>query len=85
MEFYTALAASHYPTAASYITTLVYIDQGLVTKPKITAPERVRPIRLLLDGRIRNAETDTIFPVNPAESKCKWCDYSKRYGGPCRY
>lgn len=85
MEFYTALVAAHYPTATNYLTTLVYIDQGLVTKPKVVDPERIKPIRMLLDGRIGIAEEDTIFPVDPNENKCKWCDYSKRFGGPCQY
>jgi hypothetical protein len=84
METYTAIVAAHYPTAPSYITRLVYIDQGLVTAPKRIEQDRVKPIRLLLDGRIGNAEEDTIFPVKPG-AICKWCDYSKRYGGPCVY
>jgi len=37
-----------------------------------------------MDGRIKNAEDDTIFPVQPGAG-CKWCDYSKKYGGPCTY
>jgi len=84
MEFYTALVAAHYPTATNYFTTLVYIDQGLVTRPRSVDPGRIKPIRMLLKGRIENAEADTIFPVQPG-SQCKWCDYSKRYGGPCQY
>jgi hypothetical protein len=82
MEFYTALVAAHYPKAAGYITRLVYIDQGLVTAPRRVEPDRVKPIRLLLDGRIKNAEEDTIFPVNPGNA-CKWCNYSQKFGGPC--
>jgi len=84
MEDYVAIASAHYPTATSYITRLLYIDQGLVTKPKITAPERLKPIRMLIDGQINNAESDTIFPVRPG-GHCKWCDYAKKYGGPCQF
>jgi len=84
MENYVAIAAAHFPEATHYITRLVYVDQGIVTPPKTTAAERLKPIRLLLDGRIKNAEDDTIFPTTPGAG-CKWCDYSKKYGGPCQY
>jgi len=82
METYVALVAAHYPKATQFITRLVYIDQGVVTPAKITSVERLKPIRLLLDGAIANAEADTIFPTRPGNG-CKWCDYSKRFGGPC--
>jgi hypothetical protein len=82
MMDYVPLVAAQYPTAEKFVTRLIYIDQGVVTPPKVIEVERLKPIRLLLDGRIENAEADTIFPVKPGNA-CKWCDYSKRYGGPC--
>ena len=84
MENYVAITAAHFPEAETYVTRLVYIDQGIVTLPKHTAPARLKPIRMLMDGRIKNAEDDTIFPVQPGQA-CKWCNYSKKYGGPCQY
>jgi len=84
MENYVAIAAAHFPEATHFVTRLVYIDQGIVTPPKFTEVARLKPIRMLMDGRIKNAEDDTIFPVQPG-SGCKWCDYSKKYGGPCQY
>jgi len=83
METYVAICAAHYPNAKTFLTRLIYIDQGVVTPAKATNVERLKPIRMLMDGRIKNAEEDTIFPVRPGNS-CKWCDYSKRYGGPCQ-
>jgi hypothetical protein len=80
---YVAVVSANYP-ADEYRTRLIYIDQGVVTKPKVTVADRVKPIRLMLDGRIKNAETDTIFPTK-AGQQCKWCDYSARYGGPCSF
>jgi len=82
METYVAIVASHYPQAKTFLTRLIYIDQGVITPPKATNVERLRPIRMMLDGAIKNAEEDTIFPTRPGSS-CKWCDYSQRYGGPC--
>ena len=82
MEAYVSLCASEYPEANRFITRLIYIDLGVITPQKVTERERIKPIRLLLDGRIKNAEEDTIFPTR-AGSHCKWCDYSQRHGGPC--
>ena len=84
MDNYVAIAAAHYPDAPKYVTRLVYIDQGIVTPPKVTESVRVKPIRLMIDGRIKNAEEDTIYPTRSGQH-CKWCDYSKRYGGPCGF
>jgi hypothetical protein len=80
---YVAVVAAHHPDY-EYRTRLIYVDQGIVTKPKITTADRVKPIRIMLDGRIKNAEDDTIFPTR-AGPHCKWCDYSRRYGGPCQF
>lgn len=80
---YVAVAAAHYPDY-TYHTRLIYIDLGLVTTPKITPPERVKPIRLLLDGGIKLAEEDQIF-LTRSGPHCRYCDYSKRYDGPCQF
>ena len=84
MDTYVALAAPYHPKAKEYVTRLIYIDQGYVSKPKVREAKRVIPIKLMLDGRIKNAEEETIFPVKPG-NYCKWCDYSQKYGGPCPY
>jgi hypothetical protein len=84
LETYVAIAAAHHPEATEYRGRCVYIDQGVISTPKVTPAERLKPIRLLLDGRIKNAETDEIFPVR-AGQHCRWCGYSKRHGGPCEH
>ena len=83
MAYYVATAAAYYPDY-EFQTRLIYIDQGIVTKPKITRPERVKPIRLLLDAGIKQAEDDQIFPTR-AGPICRFCDYSKKYNGPCTF
>jgi len=82
LEQYVAVVAAHYPDAERYTTRLVYIDQGLVSKPRTIESGMIKGIRIMLDGRIKNAEADTIYPVRSG-SHCKWCDYSSRHGGPC--
>lgn len=81
---YVAVAAAHYPEATEFRGRLIYIDQGYVTPPKITAMASVKPIRMMLDGRIKNAEDDTIWPTRSGRH-CKYCDYSSRHGGPCPF
>lgn len=82
METYVALVGSHYPQAKAFVTRLIYIDQGIITPPKTYDVVRLKPIRLMLDGRIKNAEEDEIFPVRSG-SHCRFCGYSQRFGGPC--
>lgn len=81
---YVAIAAAHHPDATEYRSRAVYIDQGIVAKPVHTPADRVKPLRIMLDGRIKNAEDDTIYPTRSG-SQCRWCDYSKRHGGPCSF
>lgn len=83
LEEYTAVAAAHYPDL-DYSMRLIYVDQGFLTKPRVVAANRVKPIRIMIDGRIKIAESDKIYPTR-AGQHCKWCDYSARYGGPCKY
>jgi len=79
-----AVAAAHHPEATEYRTRLIYIDQGVVTPVKVTLPARLKPIRMMIDGEIKNAESDEIYPTRSGPH-CKWCDYSKKYGGPCSF
>lgn len=82
LETYVPLAAVVFPEAEEFYARLIYVDQGVVTPPKKYARERVKPIRIMLDAGIANAEADTIYPVKPGPG-CKWCGYSQRHGGPC--
>lgn len=82
METYVAILSAYHPTAVKFISRLIYIDQGVVSVPKVTLAERIKPIRMMLDGRINIAETDGIFPVRSG-THCRFCDYSQRFGGPC--
>jgi len=84
LEKYVAVAAAHYPEATEYRTRLLYIDQGVVTPAKVTLPVRLKPIRMMIDGEIKNAESDEIYPTRSGQH-CRWCDYSKKFGGPCKF
>lgn len=84
LELYVAVAAAHHPEVTEYRSRAVYIDQGVIAKPVVTKPDRVKPIRMMIDGRIKNAEEDKIYPTR-AGSHCRWCDYSKQHGGPCQF
>ena len=82
LDQYTALAAAHFPEATAFEQRLIYIDQGIVTKPKLVEVGKVKGIRIMLEGEIKIAEDDEIFPVRVG-NHCKRCDFSSRYGGPC--
>jgi RecB family exonuclease len=84
LETYVALAAPHYPEVSRFAVRAIYIDQGMVSTPRTLEKEKLKPIRLMIDGRIKNAETDEVFPTKPGSS-CRWCDFSKKNNGPCEY
>lgn len=84
LDTYVAIAASHFPDATEYRSRAVYIDLGTLSTPKVVPPDRVKPIRLMLDGRIKNAESDTIYPTRSG-THCRWCTYSRKFGGPCAF
>ncbi len=84
LKLYVAIASIKHPDAKEFHPAAIYIDQGHVDRhPPVTA-DMVKPIRLLLEGRINNAESDDKFLPTP-NSRCKWCDYSRRFGGPCEH
>lgn len=82
LECYVPVAAAHLEDFSQAHTRLIYIDQGFVTNPRVVDKDRIKPIKLFLDGRIANAEADTEFVKKPGQH-CRWCGYSKKYGGPC--
>jgi CRISPR/Cas system-associated exonuclease Cas4 (RecB family) len=84
LEQYTAIVAAHFPAATRFESRLIYTDQGIVTKPKVTEVGRIKGIRIMLDAQIQNVETATEFPTKPG-MQCRWCEYSTKYGGPCEY
>jgi hypothetical protein len=85
LSTYVAVAAANYPDAKDITVRAIYIDQGMVSTPTSTHAERgLKPIRLMLDGRIKNAESDEIYPTR-AGKHCSYCDYSKRWEGPCQF
>jgi hypothetical protein len=84
LSTYVAVASAHHPEAKEFVVRAIYIDQGVVSTPTRTSADRVKPIRLMLDGRIKNAEADQIWPTR-AGPACKYCDYSKKFGGPCDF
>lgn len=84
LDTYVAVAAANHPDADEFRTRLIYIDQGVITPPKKITKNRIEGMRIMLAGRVANAERDTIFPTKPG-SQCRWCDYSKKKGGPCQY
>jgi len=83
LEEYVALAAPQYPAAEYFLTRLIYIDQGIITPPKKVPLEKLKPIRIMIDAVIQNAEADTIYPATPSANACRWCEYHHKHGGPC--
>lgn len=84
LKRYSPIAAAQFPGVERVAVRAIYIDQGVVTPPKIYDVSTLNGARLELEAVITQAENDKIFPTRPG-SHCAYCDYSKRKGGPCDY
>ncbi len=84
LETYVALVAPFFPDAEEFETRLIYIDQGTIPEPRIVSKARASGMQIMLKERILTVEKETIFPVKPGQH-CRFCNYSKRFGGPCAH
>lgn len=84
LELYVGLTVPHFPKADEFKIRLVYVDSGVITPDRVVSRARAEGMADMLKGRIANAEKETIFPVKPGQH-CRFCNYSKRFGGPCAH
>ncbi len=84
LELYVGLVAPFFPEADEFRTRLIYTDQAVVTPIRVVSKARAEGIKTMLDGRIKKIEEVKTYPVSPGPH-CRFCNYSKRFGGPCAH
>lgn len=87
LRLYGAAALSRYPDLETANGEIWYLDHDQKTIPKLSIEftrKDVPPIRKDFERRIRPMLNDKKFAPRPGPG-CRWCDYSKSKGGPCRY
>lgn len=72
-----------YPDAAEVIAEHWYLESGEIESDTFTA-KQIDKLRERWEQRTRAMLADTTFAPRPGPY-CRWCDYSKAKGGPCRF
>ena len=72
-----------YPDADEILVEHWYIDSGEIEDAVFTRSELPK-MQKAWEQRIRAMMADTSFAPRPG-TYCRWCDYSKVKGGPCKF
>jgi len=86
LELYGAAGFCKYPTVQAVDAQLIYSDLGIL-HPKVPMKFSVDELPLLQrawEKRVRPMMNDRRFPPRPGYY-CRWCDFSKARGGPCKF
>lgn len=83
MELNALSLFRHFKPAVGVTTRMVYLDSGDEDTAEFTKADEPKLIAKW-EKKIEPMFTDTAFLPRPNE-KCRFCDFSKSKGGPCRY
>ena len=87
LDLYVAAGATQFPDAKQFTSQLLYTDMGVRFPEK--APVTVSRAAALKrqaewNKRVKPMFNDRKFVARPG-FYCRWCDFSKSKGGPCKY
>lgn len=82
-EMYALAVFCAYPEVEEVVTQYHYMDLGKVV-PKVFHRPMVEPAQERWTRRVHRMEQATEFIPKP-QYGCRYCDYSKAKGGPCRF
>jgi hypothetical protein len=83
VELFAMTAMVRYPETEKVITRLAYFDSGAQVMNEFDAKDR-EALKAKWAAKVRPMFEDTVFAPKPSE-KCRWCNFSKSKGGPCRF
>lgn len=83
MSQFAVATVARFPHVTHVSTRLVYLDTGQEEFAEFSAAQ-VPSLKLGFEKRVAQMLGDTTFPARPND-KCKWCNFSKDKGGPCRF
>ena len=64
---------------------LAYVDQGIVHETKTYSGADLEPLKKQWEGRVKPMFADKTFKPTPTEFACRYCEFSKSKGGPCKF
>jgi hypothetical protein len=82
-RLYFLLAAAKWPHVMDFKIQSYYFDLGDKKTLEMTR-EELGPVREDFNARIHIMTSDDIMAPRPGYY-CRWCDYAKSKGGPCRF
>lgn len=82
-RLYGPMAFAEHPDVYSIRSIHVYLDLGKNVEMGFHR-DQMPALREYWDQRVAAVERDTDFIPSPGYH-CKWCDYSRSQGGPCRF
>lgn len=88
LSIYSTATLTAFPTVDSASSELVFLDAGVdatVKRPAGTLTRKDLPQRQVeWNNRVLPMMSDDVFAPCPS-TKCRWCDFSAKRGGPCSF
>lgn len=83
VELFALSVLCHFKPATKVTTRLVYFDGGTEQIDVVEARDKEKLIAKW-NAKVEPMFAETQFLPRPND-KCRWCDFSKSKGGPCRF
>ena len=84
MELSALVTFLKFPEAKRVITQLWFLDSGDIVEAEYMASDVAR-LKKKWEKKVAPMLADTSFHPKPSPSACKYCFYSKKKNGPCRF
>jgi hypothetical protein len=86
LELYGAAGLALMPTVAAATAQLIYSDLGILhpKEPMVFNADQLEQLQKTWEKRVRPMFNDKKFATRPGYY-CRWCEFSKAKGGPCKY
>lgn len=86
LDLYGTAGLALMPTVSSATAQLLYSDIGQIypETPTVFPREKLESMQREWERRVRPMFADRRFAPRPGYY-CRWCDFSKAKGGPCKY
>ena len=84
LELFALSTMRHLPAVTNVTTRLQFVEHEV---PPVIHAYPASDVPKLIDkweGKVRPMFEDTAFLPRPGD-RCRWCDFSRSNGGPCRY
>ena len=82
-ELYSLMQFCENPEVEIVIGTHVYLDKKENRSNEFTR-DQVPALKAKWEEKVRPLYEDEVFPTNPSYA-CRWCEFSRYNGGPCRF